>query len=371
MFGASKVTKALKKLDKGQGVELSDSQLVAHIVDMKIAEEGLDEEALEAVRDVYESYNERGDKLYFESYEDLLGRMAEIAFSFNDIIDFNDIHSDKADDVIDEINAELDMYRVWEKKLYSNFVQSTNRLAATINKDSTEKQETYKDAYMYAMSVSFYGMIIAIMANRYRDPDPTGYEYYRDMLTMENLKEGLLWGAYHHYERKIGKLISEKYPDFSDGECSAKMEGMMKEYSIVMSSKVPTTTKLVKIGEAYLYNCGIKKVNDDLLDVIEDLIVFMRYYPENELGIIDHDFKKIFGQYTHPFTQKNIASAQDYLDAVSSQAAGTSIVTEETLTLDEVNAEYAAKYGNSANPATGKPIRSAADFIDAYKSQKQ
>lgn len=371
MFGASKVTKAIKKLDKGQAVEISDSQIVSHIIDLGAAENLLDEEGYGLLSDIYQAYNERTEKLFFERYEDLIGRMAEIAFSFNDIADIGDIRSEKADDVMSDIEYELDMYRQWEKKIYGTLVSATNRLASTINNDSTEKQETYKDAYMYAMSVNFYGMVIAIIANRYRDPDPTGYEYFRDSLTMEILKEGLLWGSFHHYERKIDKIIAENYPDFSDGELNAKLEGMMKEYSIVMSSKVPTITKLMKIGEAYLYNCGVKKVNDELLDIIEDLIVFLKFYPENELGIVDYDFKKIFGQYSHPYTQKPISSAQDYLDAVSSQAAGTSIVTEEILSLEEVDAEYAAKYGNSANPATGKPIRSAADFVAAYKSQKR
>lgn len=370
MFESRKVKKAIKKLLAGQGAEISDAQIVEYLIDLKTAEEILPPEDLDGLMEAYEAYRDRPEKLYFETFEDFAGRAAEIAYTLNDFADVSEIFTQKDPDLCSEVGAYLDDFRVYQKSIFTTYFNTVKSMVAICNRPETEKNENYNEADMYAMSAVLFGMLVAAVENGYRDMDPNGYTEYRDMITREDMNDALFWRSYRAFEAKMSALLKEKYPDFTEGSCVSKQEGMMKEYSIIMNSKVPTSTKLFKIGEAYYYNCGIKTPTEALLDVVENFIVYLKYYPQDELAIVDHDFKRMFGQFSHPITKQPISSAQDYLDAVSTQSTGVSVVTDRDLTLQEIDRKYAEAYGSTTNPRTGKPISSAADFIDAYKCQR-
>ena len=370
MFESRKIKKAIKKLMAYQPAEISDAQIIEHLIDLKTAEEILPPEDLDGLMEAYEAYRDRSEKLLFESYEDFAARAAEIAYTLNDFADAVELLNQKDPELCGQVEAYLDDFRVYQKHIFTTYFNTVKSMVAICNRPETEKNDNYDEADMYAMSSVLFGMLIAAVENGYRDMDPNGYIEFRDMITREDMNDALFWRSYRAFEAKMSSLLKEKYPDYTEGSCVSKQEGMMKEYSIIMNSKVPTSTKLFKIGEAYYYNCGVKAPTEALLDVIENFIVYLKFYPMDELAIVDHDFKKMFGQFSHPITKQPIASAQDYLDAVSTQSTGMSVVTDRDLSLEEVDRKYAEAYGATVNPRTGKPISSAADFIDAYKCQR-
>ena len=84
------------------------------------------------------------------------------------------------------------------------------------------------------------------------------------------------------------------------------------------------------------------------------------------LEYYDKEISKRFSHYVHPFTKKPIQSAQEYLDAVKSQDEKRSIVTNQKLSLDELNARYAKRFGFLGVPGTRGHIASIQDYLDAY-----
>lgn len=370
MFESRKIKKAIKKLLDRQPAEVSDAQIIDYLIDMKTAEEILPAEDMDGFMEAYEAYKDRNEKMVYESFEDLAARAAEIAYTLNDFADVTEIMNQQDPDFCDQVDFYLDDFRVYQKNIFTTYFNTVKAMVAICNRPETEKNDNYNEADMYAMSATLFGMLIAAVENGYRDMDPTGYIEYRDMITREDMNDALFWRSYRAFEAKMSTLLKDKYPDFTDGSCEPKIEGMMKEYSIIMNSKVPTSTKLFKIGEAYYYNCGVKAPTEALLDVVENFIVYLKFYPQDELAIVDHDFKRLFGQFAHPITKQPISSAQEYLDAVSTQSTGMSVVTDRELSLEEIDKKYAEAYGGTSNPRTGKPIGSAADFIDAYKCQR-
>ena len=84
------------------------------------------------------------------------------------------------------------------------------------------------------------------------------------------------------------------------------------------------------------------------------------------LEYYDKEISKRFSHYVHPFTKKTIQSAQEYLDAVKSQDEKRSIVTNQKLSLDELNARYAKRFGFLYVPGTRRHIASIQDYLDAY-----
>ena len=67
---------------------------------------------------------------------------------------------------------------------------------------------------------------------------------------------------------------------------------------------------------------------------------------KNGLSFYNNEFKKRFFQYKHPYTGKNIESAQEYLDAIDSQQQGKNIVTANQLCVDELNEMFRDRFKN-------------------------
>lgn len=84
------------------------------------------------------------------------------------------------------------------------------------------------------------------------------------------------------------------------------------------------------------------------------------------LEYYDKEISKRFSHCVHPFTKKHIQSAQEYLDAVTSQDENRSIVTKQKLSLNELNARYAKRFGFLCVPGTRRHVASIQDYLDAY-----
>lgn len=370
MFKDGKIKKALKKLMNDEPALVSDEMIIEYIVDKKKAAAVLEQEDYDAFLEVYDAYCLRNELEDMDSYDYFVERAAEIAYTIDDFIDVYEVFTEKDPELLDEVSAYLDDYKIWQKKVYSTYLSTVKSLVKIANKEDTEKSEEYSDAAMFSLASTFLGLVVAVAINGYRDSDIDGYYDIKESVTRDNISDALFWKSLRAFEAKMSSLIKDKFPGFSEESVMDKMDAIFNEFSIVMGGSVSTSTKLVKIAEAYLYNCGVKKPTDEMLDVIESLIVFIKYYPNDELAIVDFSFKKLFGSYSHPITKQPICSAQDYLDAIATQATGNSIVTDTDLSLEEIDSEYAKNYGATVNPVSGKPISSAADFIEAYKAQR-
>ncbi len=90
-----------------------------------------------------------------------------------------------------------------------------------------------------------------------------------------------------------------------------------------------------------------------------------------ELDAIDKEYKEKFVGSYHPYTKKEISSAQDYLEAILSQKAKKNIGFERILSIDEINAKFKEIYSDYQNQDTGEAITSARSYLEALNVQEK
>lgn len=74
------------------------------------------------------------------------------------------------------------------------------------------------------------------------------------------------------------------------------------------------------------------------------------------------EFAKRFSCYEHPFTGERITTAQGYLNAIKSQAAGHLIEDKGYLSVEELNREFKEFYKDFM-PPDGMPIMNIDDYL--------
>lgn len=92
---------------------------------------------------------------------------------------------------------------------------------------------------------------------------------------------------------------------------------------------------------------------------------------EKDLEYYNTEFKKRFGGYVHPYTKKPITTVQDYFDAIDSSDAKRCIVTERTLTLEELQIIVKDKMAGVDAPGIDGDIQNLDDFLIALDTSEE